>query len=439
MSDKKIVTRFPPSPTGLLQMGNIRTALYNYLFSRQNEGKFLVRIEDTDKERSKKEYEDAIFDDLKWLGLEHQGEVLKSSLRTEIYKEKLHELIEKGFAYISQESEGENREVVRFKNPGGEVKFQDLIRGEVSVDVSDLKDFIIARNISDPIYHLAVCVDDLASGVTHIIRGEDHVSNTPRQILIIEALGGARPIYAHIPLVLAPDKSKLSKRKHGETASLKYYIDKGYLPEAIINFLALIGWNPGGEQEIFTRDELIKKFDFSKVQKSSGILNMEKLDWINKEHIKLLPPKEIEKNILEWLPEDMRKNKIAFKLVPVILERIAKWGDVKEMALAGELDFFFKPPQYEKNKLIYKNISSQKISENLEQSIKILTAINEEDFNQENIKTALMSIADKSNNRGEVLHPVRYALSGKDKSPDPFTIAVILGKNETISRLQKAV
>ena len=435
MSDKKVVTRFAPSPTGLLQMGNIRTALYNYLFSRQNKGEFLVRIEDTDKERSKKEYENAIFDDIKWLGLEYDGEVLKSSDRTEIYKKKLHELIEKGFAYISQEAEGENREVVRFKNPGGEIKFQDLIRGEVTMDVSDLKDFIIARNINDPIYHLAVCVDDLASGVTHVIRGEDHISNTPRQILIIEALGGVRPIYAHIPLILALDKSKLSKRKHGETASLKYYIDKGYLPEAIINFLTLIGWNPGGEKEIFTLDELKKEFTFSKVQKGGGMLNIEKLDWLNKEHIKLLTPEKIEKNILEWLPKGMQNP----KLVYIILERISKWSDVKKLAEIGELDFFFKPPEYEKSKLVYKNSSPEKIANNLKLAIKVLENLNEKNFTPEIIKNSLMQIADNLDSRGELLHPIRYALSGKDKSPDPFIIASIIGKNETLSRLQKAI
>ncbi|MBI3305671.1 glutamate--tRNA ligase [Candidatus Nomurabacteria bacterium] len=437
--DNKVVTRFPPSPTGLLQMGNIRTALYNYLFSRQNSGKFIVRIEDTDKERSKKEYEKAIFSDLKWLGLEYDGEVLKSSDRTEIYKKKLHELIEKGFAYISQETEGENREVVRFKNPGGEIKFQDLIRGEVTMDVSDLKDFIIARNINDPIYHLAVCVDDLASGITHVIRGEDHISNTPRQILIIEALGGVRPIYAHIPLILAQDKSKLSKRKHGETASLKYYIDKGYLSEAIINFLALIGWNPGGEQEIFTLDELIKEFDFSKVQKGGGILNIEKLDWLNKEHMKRMPQEEIEKSILAHLPEGMQDKTIARRLVPIIFDRISKWADVKEMAEKEELDFFFKPPAIDKAKLIYKKTAPEKITKNLHLAIQALENISENNFTAEDIKNSLMTIADSLENRGELLHPVRYALSGADKSPDPFLIAATIGKNETLSRLKKAI
>src|SRR3989344_8610663 len=343
-NNQKVIVRFPPSPTGLLQMGNVRTLIYNYLFARQNRGKFLLRIEDTDKERSKKEYEDAIFYDIEWLGFSYDNEskekVWRSSDRVEIYKQKMQEIIKSGAAYISEETEGENKQVVRFRNPGSKIKFQDFIRGEIEIDVSDLGDFIIARNIEDPLYHLAVCVDDLASGITHIIRGEDHISNTPRQILIIEALGGVRPIYAHIPLILAEDKSKLSKRKHGETASLKYYIDKGYLPEAIINFLALIGWNPGGEKEIFSLDELKKEFDFSKVQKGGGILNIEKLDWINKEYLKKLSKEEIEKNILEWLPDGMKNP----NLVPVILERISKWGDVKTMAESGELDFFFNAP-----------------------------------------------------------------------------------------------
>ncbi len=222
----QIIVRFPPSPTGFLQMGNVRTLIYNYLFARNNKGKFVMRIEDTDPERSKKEYEDAIFEDLKWLGLDYdnEGEVWRSTERTEIYKEKIQELIKKGAAYIAELQEGETDElkrVVRFKNPGDKIKFQDLIRGEVEINVSDLNDFVIARNVEDPIYHLAVCVDDAGSGITHIIRGDDHISNTPRQILIIEALGGQRPIYAHLPLVLAEDKSKLSKRKHGETVSLR--------------------------------------------------------------------------------------------------------------------------------------------------------------------------------------------------------------------------
>src|SRR3989344_1855262 len=270
---KKVVVRFPPSPTGFLHMGNVRTALYNYLFAKQNGGKFLVRIEDTDKTRSKKEYEDDMFASMKWLGLEHdnKGEEWRQTARADVYKKYLDLLIKSGVVYISSESEGENREVVRFKNPGGKIKFSDLIRGEVETDVGYLNDFIIARNVGEPLYHLTVVVDDLESKVTHIIRGEDHIPNTPRQILIWKAIAEVSgtlldiPQYAHLPMILAPDKSKLSKRKHGETVSLRYYREKGYEPAAIINFLALIGWNPGTDQDIFSLTELVKIFDLAKV------------------------------------------------------------------------------------------------------------------------------------------------------------------------------
>ncbi|MDO8424222.1 MAG: glutamate--tRNA ligase family protein, partial [bacterium] len=268
-----MITRFPPSPTGPLHIGNARTALFNYLFARKNGGKFIVRIEDTDTERSRKEYELNMLECLKWLGIEREGELWHQSERTEIYKKYLHRLIDEGRAYLSEEKEGENREVVRFKNPGEKVSFDDLVRGAVEFDTAELKDFIIARNINEPVYHLAVVVDDAEAGVTHVIRGEDHISNTPRQILIQEALGFPRPLYAHLPLILAPDKSKLSKRKHGESVSLEYYRNKGYLPEAMVNYLALLGWNPGTEQEIFTMEELIEQFDLSKIQKGGAIFD----------------------------------------------------------------------------------------------------------------------------------------------------------------------
>ena len=426
----------PPSPTGLFHVGSVRTALYNYLYAKQNNGKFILRIEDTDKERSKKEYENNIIESLKWLQMPY-GEFYRQSERTELYKKYLQELIDKKIAYVSREEvreEGERGEVIRFSNPAKKIKFDDLILGEIEFDTTDLGDFIIAKDLDNPLYHFAVVVDDMDMGVTHVIRGQDHISNTPRQILILEALGAAtRPEYAHVPLILGSDKSKLSKR-HGAVSALEYR-DQGYLPEALLNFVALIGWNPGNDKEIFTLDELLKEFSLEKIQKSGGVFNIEKLNWINKEHIRLLPREEIEKNILEWLPEDYKNP----KLVPVILERISKWGDVKDMAERGELDFFFKQPQYSREKLIYKNSTPEKIAQNIELAKKALENLTEENFTYENIKSALMLIAEMLESRGELLHPVRFALSGLDKSPDPFTIASILGKNETLSRLQKAI
>lgn len=436
MPDNKVVTRFAPSPTGHFHVGGIRSALFNFLFARQNGGTYILRSEDTDKERSKKEYEDEFIELFDWLGLKYD-KFFRQSDRLEIHQKYIQKMIDGGFAYLSKETpieEGQRDEVIRFKNPNKKVTFNDLVLGDITVDTTDLGDFIIARDINEPLYHLTAVIDDFEMGVTHVIRGQEHAPNTPRQILIQEAIGAPRPIYAHLPLILNKERAKLSKRDESVLPAIEYK-KMGYLPDALLNFMAFNGWNPGGEKEIFTLPELIEKFDISKVQKGGGIFNPEKLDWLNKEHMKLLPKEEIEKSILEWLPENMRNP----KLVPVILERISKWGDVAKMAGEGELDFFFKQPEYEKGKLIYKNVLPEKIKQSLKLAINALEKLEEKYFMLENIKISLMNEAEKLDSRGELLHPVRYALSGLDKSPDPFIIASILGKNETISRLQKAL
>ncbi|MEK7190526.1 MAG: glutamate--tRNA ligase family protein [Patescibacteria group bacterium] len=455
--DKKVVTRFAPSPTGHFHVGGIRSALFNFLFARQKGGTYILRSEDTDKERSKREYENEFLELFDWLGLKHD-QFFRQSDRIKVYRKYLQKMIDDGFAYLSKETpkeEGERDEVIRFKNPNKKITFHDLVLGDITVDTTDLGDFVIARDMDEPLYHLAVVIDDFEMEVTHVIRGQEHAPNTPRQILIQEAIGAPRPLYAHLPLILNKERAKLSKRDESVPGAIEYK-KRGYLPEALLNFMALNGWNPGGEQEVFTLSELIKKFDISKVQKGGGIFNPEKLEWLNKEHMKLLTPAEIEKNILAWLPEEMR-NKIPKRpsfgtkdgLLGIIFERISKWGDIKEIVAKGELDFFFKAPEYEKEKLIFpaqsgsasggKNFNLEKISQNIKEVINVLQALEEKDFTKENIKNALMILADKMDSRGEVLHPVRFALSGLDKSPDPFIIAEILGKNETLSRLQKAI
>ena len=395
-----MITRFPPSPTGPLHIGNVRTALFNYLFAKKHGGQFIVRIEDTDKTRSKKEYEDDMLESLVWLGIKREGELWHQSERTEIYKKYLHKLIDDGKAYISHETEGENREVVRFKNPNKKVAFDDLIRGAVEFDTTELEDFIIARNIDDPVYHLAVVVDDAEAGVTHIIRGEDHISNTPRHILIQEALGFPRPIYAHLPLILASDKSKLSKRKHGEAVSLNYYRAKGYLPEAMVNYLALLGWNPGTEQEIFTMEELIGQFDLAKIQKGGAIFDEKKLQWVNKEHIKRLPPEEQRKLLVKSLEG--------------------------EPYLVGE-------PELDLEKLPWKKVSKEETVVYLEKVLEIISS-----GNMSRVPLDIMRYAEREG-RGNVLWPVRYALTGATASPDPFIILEILGKEKSLGRLEKAI
>ena len=297
----KIITRFPPSPTGLLHVGGARTALFNYLFAKQHGGSFLLRIEDTDRERSRKEYEDEILDGLRWLGIAWDNEKLwRASERLETYQSHLKKLIDTGAAYVSKESptppqspplaEGEGRraEVIRFRNPNKRVGWKDLIRGDVSFDTAELKDFVIARSVSEPLYHLAVVVDDFEMGITHIIRGEDHISNTARQMLIQEALGAPIPRYAHLPLVLAADRSKLSKRKHAELASLSQYRSQGILPEAMVNFLALLGWHPSTSDasEVLSLSDLLREFRLERVQKGGAVLDVNKLNWLNRQYLK---------------------------------------------------------------------------------------------------------------------------------------------------------
>ena len=279
--NQKIITRFPPSPTGNFHVGSARTALFNFLFARKNNGKFILRIEDTDKTRSKKEFEDNIFESLEWLGLKYD-EFYRQSDRGKIHRTYIEKMLDDGSIYEAEDK------IIRFKNPNKKVKFNDLVRGEIEFDTTELKDFIIAKSVDEPLYHLAVVIDDFESNITHVIRGEDHISNTPRQILIQETISAPRPIYAHLPLILAPDRSKLSKRKHGESVSLDYYRNKGYSPEAMINYLALLGWNPGTEQEIFTLPELINVFDFSRVHKGGAIFDEKKLAWVNRKHFNKL-------------------------------------------------------------------------------------------------------------------------------------------------------
>jgi len=423
---KSVVTRFAPSPTGLFHIGSARTALFNYLYARKHNGKFILRVEDTDKTRSEKQYEDDIISGLKWLGLEWD-EFHRQSERTEVYKKYLQKLLDEGKAYLDGKA-------IRFKNPNKKVVFSDLIRGEISTQTDDVSDFVIAKDLDAPLFHFTVVVDDYEMGVTHIIRGEDHIPNTPRHILLQEALGFDVPNYAHLPLILGADRSKLSKR-HG-AASLNEYKKIGYLPEAIINFIAFIGWNPGDEREIFSKDELVKEFSLGRIQKSAGIFNQERLDWYNREYLKKLPMKDLEIHVAEELKTE---DKIFVKkITPIIADRINKISDIRELK-SGELSFFFNDPEYAKEMLLWKKETGlENTKKHLEEVVKFLNGLNESEFVSDKIKEAIWNYAEKEG-RGNVLWPMRAALTGLDKSPDPFAVAEVLGKEKTIKRLKYAI
>ena len=428
---KPVVTRMAPSPTGNLHIGGVRTALFNYLYARQNGGKFILRIEDTDKERSKKEFEENILESFSWLGLDYD-ELHRQSERGGVYKKYLEKLIEEGQAYISQEetrdkiqeTKGARESVIRFKNPNKKIVFEDMIRGQVEFDTTDLGDFVVAKSLEEPLYHLAVVVDDAEMGVTNVIRGEEHLSNTPRQILILEALGFARPIYAHIPLILAQDRSKLSKRA-GAVSALEYR-DQGYLPEAILNYLALLGWNPGTEQEIFSLEELIKSFDPTKIQKGGAIFDTEKLRWVNKEWMGRTRDKTQE-TINKKIQGKYGVGDLHPELVQTVFERVETLGDIDEMLERGELEYFFSEPTLEVEKIIWKK-------SNKEDTIKHLEKLTELVGNDDDVMRYAEEVG-----KGDVLWPLRYALSGQEKSPDPFTLMHILGPEKSVERVKRAM
>lgn len=435
MNTGNIITRFPPSPTGFLHIGRARTALFNYIFAKKNNGTFIFRFEDTDKVRSKVEFEEIMKDSLNWLGIAWDNKVIeKQSERNEIYKKYLAKLIAEDKAYISKEKieegdkAGQENEVVRFRNPNIKITFTDLIRGDITIDTTDLEDFIIARNIDEPLYHLAVVIDDFEMGVTHIIRGEDGISNTPRQILIQRAIGAPQPLYAHLPLILASDRSKLSGR-HG-AVSVTEYREKGCLPEALVNYLAMLGWNPGTDQEIFSIEELIQVFDISKIQKAGAIFNEEKLKWFNKQYISKMSIDEFTNRAGNFLPKNT-----SVKLLPLIKEKISYFGEIGEV-LSGELSFINPLPEYSIESLKWKQ---EKDLVNTKEYLKTIIDLlnNLSDFSKESVKNTLWPLAE-SKGKGNVLWPMRYALSGKDKSPDPFTISEILGKEEVLKRLKFA-
>lgn len=433
MSSKaKIITRFPPSPTGYFHIGSARTALFNYLFAAHGGGVMHFRFEDTDVTRSKKEYEKDILDGLHWLGIPYEmPKAARQSERLHVYREYIKKLIESGHAYEAETgTDNPDKKVVRFKNPNTPITFTDLIRGEVTFDTTDLKDFVIAKSTDEPLYHLAVVADDHETGVTHVIRGEDHISNTPRQILILQALGFTRPIYAHIPLILAPDRSKLSKR-HG-AVSVNEYKAEGYLPEAFVNYLALLGWNPGGEEEVFTMKELVQLFDIARVHKSGAIFDQEKFLWLNQQHSRALSDEEYTSRLAEFSGKDIDPRSVS-----LLKERTRTLEEANELLDAGEFTFLAEHISYPSHLLVVGSRANEKIVvTHLKAIVPLLERI--QTFSRQEIKDAIFPYAEKEG-RHQVLWPLRVALSGREKSPDPFVIASLIGKEKTLKRIASAI
>lgn len=456
MDKGEIKVRIAPSPTGFLHIGRGQSALYNWLFAKKTGGKFYLRIDNTDKERSTKEYEQSILDALKWLGLDWEVEgFFRQSERTQLYRTALEKLLSEDKAFYCHHSQEEleaerqrqefekvpprhecnHKDLLLGKESGGIIRlaidskserkivFDDVIRGPIEFKAALLGDIGIARSIDDPLYHFTTVYDDAKMGISHVIRGEDHISNTPKQILIYEALGEKSPLFAHHPLILAPDRTKLSAR-HGAMALIDY--KKDYLPDAIVNFLGGLGYT--FSKDLLSREEMIQEFELSKVHKSGAIFDMKKLNWINSQYIKHLAPEEF-RTVLRQAQDKLPE--IPDTAVPLITERLEKLSD------AQEFSYLWQKPVYEKELLKWKDSSFEDVKNSLDKTLSVIKKLDA--ITDESLRNKLEVLSVDTGNKGLVFWPLRVALSGKEKSPDPVQIAVVLGKDEIINRAEEAI
>ncbi len=473
-----VKTRFAPSPTGDLHIGGLRTALYNYLFAKKNNGKFLLRIEDTDQARYKEGSVEKILESLDWAGLKFDGKPIFQSKRISIYQKYAEQLIKNKQAYYcfcskqtldkmrqEQINRGEPAKydrrclklspeeikekikkgvphVVRLKIPSGKTEFNDLIRGKVEIENSTLDDQILLKSDGYPTYHLANVIDDHEMKISHVIRADEWLPSTPKHLILYDYFNWKAPKFAHVPLVLAPDRSKLSKR-HGAVSVLEFK-KLGYLPEALINYLALLGWNPGNEQEIFSLKELVRKFSLEKIHQAGAVFDIHKLDWLNGEYIRDLNLEKLTEFCIPYLQEagllnrrqTISKEQIKYikKIVSLEQARIKKLSDI-----AGLAEYFFKQPSYEANLLKWRKSDLKTAKKRLEFLREQLPQIPNKNWTQHSLEDLIKSLLENHQlGVGETLWPMRVALTGREKSPGPFEVAEALGKEESLKRLKIA-
>ena len=465
--------RFAPSPTGYLHIGGVRSALFNWLYARNQGGSFILRIEDTDVERSKEEATRQIIESMTWLGLAWNEGPYFQSQRLDLYRKRAFELLESGAVYkcfCSREkieaqrlrAEKEKRDylydgccrslssgesaaneaaglpyVLRFKVPGaGDTVWQDAVAGEVRFENARLGDFVILRSDGHPTYNFCCVVDDLDMGITDVIRGAEHISNTPRQILLYEAFRKAPPRFAHVTVILGKDKSKLSKR-HG-AASVMEYASEGFLPEAVFNFLALLGWSPGNDEEIMSRERLIASFSLAGISRANPVFDQEKLRWMNGMYLRSLPQEDIIQRVLEFMPSrgvDPQKYDCGW-LKGIIGLEIPRAHTLSE--LVDHLRYFFTD-EYEYEEKAVQNVSKK---ENpipyLEMARDAIRGL--EDFSIESLESAMKKLTEERKiGFGKIAQPIRLALTGGLASPGLFEVLHFLGKDRTLKRLDRAV
>jgi len=433
--------RFAPSPTGYLHVGGARTALFNWLFARRHGGTFVLRIEDTDTERSSWEMVAGIVEGMRWLGLDwDEGPDVGGphapyfqSQRGEKYREHAQALVRDGKAYADEGA-------IRFKVPPGQTRFADLVHGPVKFENEHIENFVILRSDGNPTYHLSVVVDDIDMAITHVVRGDDHVSNTPKQVLLYEAFGKPIPEFAHVPLILGPDKKRLSKR-HGATSVMEY-ARQGYLPEAMVNSLALLGWSPGaGDRELFTRTELAEAFDLRGISGGNAVFNAEKLDWFNQQHMLRLSPFELGQRVKPYLEgaglwkDDLLGDRHAWffavlELLKVRAKRLDEYPALGRFFFSDDLDWDAAAAK--------KHLGAAGTAEHIASVAAALDGI--DTFDAQSIEAAVRGVAGaRSVKAATLIHALRVAMTGKTVSPGLFEVAALLGRERVQQRLRGAI
>jgi glutamyl-tRNA synthetase len=460
---KPVITRFPPSPTGFMHLGNARTAIFNWLYARHMKGKFVLRIEDTDRERSTQEAIDVIFDSLEWLGVDWDEGPYYQTERLGIYNEYTEKLIETGHAYYCTCAPDEieamrkkamtaggkprydgtcrdkglgntDNAVVRFKAPqAGTTVVEDVIKGNIVFQNDELDDFVLVRSDGIPTYNFAVVIDDITMNINTVIRGDDHVMNTPKQILIYKALATPLPVFGHVPMVLGPDRSRFSKR-HG-AVSVTAYRDMGILPDAMLNYLVRLGWSHG-DQEFFTRKELIDVFDIKQIGHSAGVFDMDKLLALNADHIQAASSGDLVDPLLPFA----KQNGIDLEAGLVDAQRVIETLKPRSKTLE---DMAVQALFYYSEDIVYEDKAARKFFKPvaLEPMRALIGQLEPLDaFSEENLEAAFKSVmADTGLKLGKIAQPVRVALTGRTASPGIFEITSILGKERVIARLKKAI
>jgi len=447
-----------PSPTGFVHLGSARTALFDHLYARRHGGTFVLRVEDTDEARNQPEFEAAIFDGLHWLGLRwDEGPDVggpyapyRQTERMDLYREAAASLLASGAAYrcyctkeeldaereaaraagrpykysrrcLNDPPPGRDLFTVRFQVPPGEVRWDDLVRGEIVFDLDIIGDFIVMRADGTPLYNFSVAVDDAGMDITHVFRGEEHISNTPAQLLILEALGHPRPVYAHLPVIIGKDRQKLSKRKHPETR-LSLYEELGYLPEAMVNYLALLGWNPGTEQEVFSLAELEQVFDIARVQKSSAMFDWQKLDWLNGHYIRALPLEELAARLAPFLPQ------LSPDLLPIaaqaLQERLRRLADARDM-----LQYLWTEPA-----------TLELDADSMEKVRAAAEVLRSVEWEAPAIESALNRLLEERGwSKGELFNVLRKVVTGQKVAPPIDYTLALLPKAEALQRLDRVL